>query len=110
MDSATGRPHIRVGIGGWTFAPWRGSFYPEGLAHSQELHYASRRLTSIEVNGTFYSTFRPATFAKWHGETPDGFLFSLKAHRLAAYSTRWRTRFHADGGQCSSVMSDSVPR
>jgi uncharacterized protein YecE (DUF72 family) len=76
---------VRVGIGGWTFAPWRGSFYPEGLAHSQELHYASRRLTSIEVNGTFYSTFRPATFAKWHGETPDGFLFSLKAHRLATH-------------------------
>ena len=76
---------VRVGIGGWTFAPWRGSFYPEGLAHSQELHYASRQLTSIEVNGTFYSTFRPATFAKWHGETPDGFLFSLKAHRLATH-------------------------
>lgn len=76
---------VRVGIGGWTFAPWRGSFYPEGLAHSRELHYASRRLTSIEVNGTFYSTFRPATFAKWHGETPDGFLFSLKAHRLATH-------------------------
>ena len=76
---------VRVGIGGWTFAPWRGSFYPEGLAHSQELHYVSRRLTSIEVNGTFYSTFRPATFAKWHGETPDGFLFSLKAHRLATH-------------------------
>lgn len=76
---------VRVGIGGWTFAPWRGSFYPEGLAHSRELHYASRQLTSIEVNGTFYSTFRPATFAKWHGETPDGFLFSLKAHRLATH-------------------------
>lgn len=76
---------VRVGIGGWTFAPWRGSFYPEGLAHSRELHYASRRLTSIEVNGTFYSTFRPATFAKWHGKTPDGFLFSLKAHRLATH-------------------------
>lgn len=76
---------VRVGIGGWTFAPWRGSFYPEGLAHSRELHYASRQLTSIEVNGTFYSTFRPVTFAKWHGETPDGFLFSLKAHRLATH-------------------------
>lgn len=76
---------VRVGIGGWTFAPWRGSFYPEGLAHSRELHYASRQLTSIEVNGTFYSTFRPAPFAKWHGETPDGFLFSLKAHRLATH-------------------------
>lgn len=78
MDTATGRPHIRVGIGGWTFAPWRGSFYPPGLAQAKELHYASRQLTAIEVNGTFYSTFQPATFAKWHDETPDGFMFSLK--------------------------------
>ena len=85
VDSATGRPHIRVGIGGWTFAPWRGSFYPPGLAQAKELHYASRQLTAIEVNGTFYSTFRPATFAKWHDETPDGFMFSLKAHRLVTH-------------------------
>ena len=85
VDSATGRPHIRVGIGGWTFAPWRGSFYPPGLAQAKELHYASRQLTAIEGNGTFYSTFRPATFAKWHDETPAGFMFSLKAHRLVTH-------------------------
>jgi uncharacterized protein YecE (DUF72 family) len=74
---------IRIGIGGWTFEPWRDNFYPAGLAHSQELHYASRRLTAIEVNGTYYSTFKPPTFAKWHGETPEGFMFSLKANRFA---------------------------
>jgi uncharacterized protein YecE (DUF72 family) len=75
--------HIHIGVGGWTFEPWRDSFYPAGLAHSKELHYASRRLSAIEVNGTYYSTFKPPTFAKWHSETPDGFMFSLKANRFA---------------------------
>jgi len=74
---------IRVGVGGWTYEPWRGNFFPAGLPHSQELHYASRQLTSIEVNGTYYGTFKPATFAKWRDETPDGFVFSLKANRFA---------------------------
>lgn len=74
---------IRVGIGGWTFEPWRNNFYPKGLPHSQELAYASRQLTAIEVNGTYYSTFKPPTFAKWREETPDGFMFSLKANRFA---------------------------
>lgn len=73
----------RVGIGGWTYAPWRGSFYPPGLAQARELNHASRQLTAIEVNGTYYSTFKPATFRKWHDETPAGFVFSLKASRFA---------------------------
>jgi uncharacterized protein YecE (DUF72 family) len=74
---------MHVGVGGWTFEPWRGNFYPAGLPHSQELAYASRQLTAIEVNGTYYSTFKPATFAKWRDETPDDFVFSLKANRFA---------------------------
>lgn len=74
---------IRVGIGGWTYAPWRGPFYPEGLPHARELEYASRQLTAIEINGTYYSSQKPATFAKWRDETPDGFVFSLKASRYA---------------------------
>jgi uncharacterized protein YecE (DUF72 family) len=74
---------IRVGIGGWTFEPWRGVFYPEGLPHARELQYASSHLTSIEVNGTYYSTQKPATFAKWAAEVPDGFVFSLKGPRYA---------------------------
>ncbi len=74
---------IRVGVGGWTFAPWRGSFYPEGLAQTKELAFASRALTTIEVNGTFYGTMSPATYAKWHAETPDTFVFSLKGPRFA---------------------------
>lgn len=74
---------IRVGIGGWTFEPWRGTFYPEKLAQKRELEYASRQLTSIEVNGTYYRGQKPETFAKWRDETPDGFVFSLKAPRFA---------------------------
>lgn len=61
---------IRVGIGGWTFEPWRGTFYPEGLAQKRELEYASRALTSIEVNGTFYGSQKPETFVKWRDEAP----------------------------------------
>ena len=74
---------IRVGIGGWTFEPWRdGVFFPKGLSHDKELHYASRKLTAIEVNGTYYSGFKPPTFAKWRDETPDGFVLTLKASRF----------------------------
>jgi uncharacterized protein YecE (DUF72 family) len=76
-------PRIRVGVGGWTYAPWRNNFFPTGLPHSKELEYASSKLTSIEVNGTYYSTFKPPTFAKWRDQTPDGFVFSLKANRFA---------------------------
>jgi uncharacterized protein YecE (DUF72 family) len=69
---------IYVGIGGWTFAPWRGPFYPKGLPHAQELAHASRHVTSIEINGTFYRTQTPETFRKWAQETPDGFIFAVK--------------------------------
>jgi uncharacterized protein YecE (DUF72 family) len=82
MDK-TARGTIRVGIGGWTYEPWRGSFYPEGLAHNRELEFASRKLTSIEVNGTYYRSQTPDTFAKWHDETPADFVLSLKAPRFA---------------------------
>ena len=74
---------ICVGVGGWTYEPWRKNFFPDGLAHSQELAWASRRLTGIEVNGTYYSTFKPPTFAKWRDQTPPEFVFSLKANRFA---------------------------
>ena len=74
---------IRIGIGGWTFAPWRGLFYPKDLPHAKELAYAAERLTSIEVNGTFYRTQTPATFRKWASEVPAGFVFALKGPRFA---------------------------
>ncbi|RPE77204.1 DUF72 domain-containing protein [Vulcaniibacterium tengchongense] len=70
---------IRVGIGGWTYAPWRDNFYPKGLVQRRELEYASRRLTAIEINGTYYGAQKPATYAKWAAETPEGFVFSAKA-------------------------------
>jgi uncharacterized protein YecE (DUF72 family) len=74
---------IRAGIGGWNFEPWRGVFFPKGTPKARELQYASRQVTTIEVNGTYYSTFKPNSFRKWHGETPDDFVFSLKANRFA---------------------------
>jgi uncharacterized protein YecE (DUF72 family) len=73
---------IRIGIGGWTFPPWRGAFYPKGLRQKDELAFASRALTAIEINGTFYSTFSPASFAKWAAETPEDFVFAVKASRF----------------------------
>jgi uncharacterized protein YecE (DUF72 family) len=75
--------HIRIGIGGWTFEPWRGVFYPKGLPHAKELGYAAERLTSIEVNGTFYRSQTPATFRKWGSEVPQNFVFALKGPRFA---------------------------
>jgi uncharacterized protein YecE (DUF72 family) len=74
---------IRIGIGGWTFEPWRGGFYPEKLSQKRELEYAASKLTSIEVNGTYYGTIKADSFAKWHDETPDDFVFALKAPRFA---------------------------
>jgi uncharacterized protein YecE (DUF72 family) len=78
---------IRVGIGGWTFAPWRGPFYPPGLTQAKELAYAGSKLTAIEINGTFYRTQAPASFVKWRSEVPDGFVFSVKAPRVATHRT-----------------------
>jgi uncharacterized protein YecE (DUF72 family) len=94
---------IRIGVGGWTYEPWRGTFYPSDISQKRELEYASRQLTSIEINGTFYGPQKPATFARWHDETPDDFVFSLKAPRFAtnrkvlAEAGRSITRF-VEGG------------
>ena len=73
---------IYIGIGGWTFEPWRGTFYPDDLTQKRELEYASRKLTSIEINGTYYSSFKPASWAKWRDDTPEGFVFAVKASRF----------------------------
>ncbi|HEV7913568.1 MAG TPA: DUF72 domain-containing protein [Albitalea sp.] len=78
---------IRVGVGGWTYEPWRNNFFPAGWPQSRELEYAASQLTAIEINGTYYSTQKPASFAKWRDETPDDFIFSMKASR---YSTNRR--------------------
>lgn len=84
----TARGAIRTGIGGWTFEPWRGTFYPDGLPHARELEYAATRLGTIEINGTYYRTQTPSTFAKWRAAIPDGFVFSVKATRYATMKKR----------------------
>jgi uncharacterized protein YecE (DUF72 family) len=83
--TGTAKGAIRIGIGGWTYEPWRGTFYPDKWPQKRELDHASRQLTSIEINGTFYGAQKPETFAKWRDETPDGFVFSLKAPRFATH-------------------------
>ena len=74
---------IVVGVGGWTYDPWRETFYPKSVPKKDELTYAASVLTAIEVNGTFYRSQTPATFAKWRASVPDGFVFALKAPRFA---------------------------
>jgi uncharacterized protein YecE (DUF72 family) len=81
MTAKTGQ--IRVGIGGWNFEPWRGVFYPKGLAQAKELAYAASHLTSIEINSTFYGSQKPESFRKWASTVPDGFVFSVKGPRFA---------------------------
>lgn len=73
--------HIRAGIGGWDYDPWRQTFFPANVPKKSQLEYASRQLTAIEVNGTFYRLQTPAVFAKWRDATPDDFVFSIKAPR-----------------------------
>jgi len=72
---------IRIGIGGWTYEPWRDNFYPAKWPQKRELEYAASHLTAIEINGTYYSGFKPATFAGWAAAVPDGFVFTVKASR-----------------------------
>ena len=81
---------IRIGISGWAYAPWRGVFYPKGLAGKSELAYASRQFPSIEINGTFYGLQKPDVFARWRDETPDGFVFSVKGSRYITHLKRLR--------------------
>lgn len=83
-------PRCRVGISGWTYASWRGDFYPPGLVHRQELAYAASRLTSIEINGSFYSLQRPSSYQRWHDETPDDFVFAVKGGRFITHLKRLR--------------------
>jgi uncharacterized protein YecE (DUF72 family) len=77
------KKNIHIGIGGWNYEPWRGTFYPPGLPQRRELEYASRKLTSIEINSTYYGSQKPESFAKWRDETPEGFVFAVKGPRFA---------------------------
>lgn len=84
------RGDIRVGISGWRYVPWRGSFYPEGLVQKDELHFASRTVNSIEINGSFYALQNPERYANWYDDTPDNFIFSVKAPRYVTHIKRLR--------------------
>ncbi|GAB3595016.1 DUF72 domain-containing protein [Angustibacter peucedani] len=93
----------RVGISGWTYAPWRGDFYPKGLPHRRELEHAASKLRTIEVNGTFYALQQPASFASWRRQVPEGFVFSVKGPRFITHMKRLRdvrvplANFYASG-------------
>lgn len=87
MDST----EIHIGISGWRYAPWRGSFYPQGLRQKDELHYASRAVNSIEINGTFYALQKPERFAGWAAAAPDDFVFSVKAPGFITHTRRLRS-------------------
>jgi uncharacterized protein YecE (DUF72 family) len=99
------RGEIRIGISGWVYPRWRGTFYPKGLAQHRELAYASERLNSIEINGTFYSLQKPSSFAKWRDETPDGFRFAVKGSRFITHMKKLRD----PGPSLANYFASGVP-
>ncbi|WP_439671144.1 Sugar isomerase-related protein YecE, UPF0759/DUF72 family [Cupriavidus necator] len=100
--SSTSTEPVRVGIGGWNFAPWRDNFYPAGLAQARELAYASRHLSAIEINSTYHGTQKRTSFAKWRDDTPDDFVFAVKASRFAT-----NRRVLAESGESIERFIDS---
>ena len=93
---------IYIGIGGWVYEPWRDNFYPARLPQKRELEYAAGKLTAIEVNGTYYGSQKPESFRKWHDETPEGFVFTLKGPRFAT-----NRRVLAEAGDSIARFVDS---
>ena len=90
MNASTVRGNVRIGISGWRYDGWRGTFYPKGWAQRRELEYASREVQTIEINGTHYGLQSPASFRHWHDETPEGFVFSVKGARYLTHMLRFR--------------------
>ena len=80
--------HVRIGVSGWRYAPWRGEFYPKSLRQAEELSYLASQLSTVEINGTFYSLQSPASFAAWHAATPEGFVFAVKGSRYLTHILR----------------------
>lgn len=95
---------IRAGMGGWTFEPWEGTFYPDKLPKKKQLEFASRQVPTIEVNGTYYSTFKPTVYAGWAKETPDDFVFSVKALRYVT-----NRKVLAEAGESMTRFLESGP-
>lgn len=93
-----------IGISGWRYAPWRGKFYPPGLAQRRELEYASGQLPSIEINGSFYALQRPESYAGWYEATPPGFVFAVKGNRFITHMLRLRDA----GKPLANVLASGV--
>jgi len=108
--AASARGTARVGIAGWTYAPWRGVFYPKGLPHRAELAYAAERLDSIELNGSFYSLQRPTSWRKWAAETPDDFVFAVKGGRYITHILRLKNTREALANFFASGMLTLGPK
>ncbi len=101
---------IRVGVGGWSYEPWRGTFYPADVTQKRELEYASSKLTTIEINATFYRTQSAASFAKWRAQTPEGFVFSVKASRYATNRTVLAEAGESVARFCASGIAELGPK
>jgi uncharacterized protein YecE (DUF72 family) len=101
---------IRVGIGGWSYEPWRKTFYPPGLTQKRELEYASGKLGTIEINATFYRTQSAASFAKWRTQTPDDFVFSVKAPRYATQRAVLAEAGESVARFCASGIAELGPK
>lgn len=99
-----GQGKIRVGIGGWSFEPWRGVFYPDGLRQKDELSYAASIMTAIEINATYYRSQSPKSFAAWASAAPDGFQYAVKASR---YATN-RTKLAEAAGSIEKVLTQGL--
>jgi uncharacterized protein YecE (DUF72 family) len=97
---------IRIGVGGWVYEPWRNNFYPPGLPQKRELEYAATHLTAIEINGTYYGSQKPQSFARWHDETPADFVFALKGPRFAAN----RRVLAEAGGSIEKFLASGISR
>ena len=101
---------IYVGVGGWNFPPWRGTYYPPGLPQSQELAYSGQRLTAIEINATFYGRQKPESFAKWRDTVPDGFVFAVKASRFTTHRRDLAEAGDSIAAFCSSGITELGPK
>jgi len=95
---------IRIGVSGWRYPPWRGSFYPKGLRQDDELAFAARHVSAIEINGSFYSLQRPESYAAWYAATPKGFVFTNKANRFITHTLRLRDA----GKPLANVLASGV--
>jgi uncharacterized protein YecE (DUF72 family) len=100
------RGDIRIGISGWRYGPWRGTFYPKGLAQRRELEYASRKLDTIEINGSFYSLQTPDSYRTWREATPEGFVFAVKGGRYITHMLRLRNARAALGNYLATGVAE----